>query len=123
VLARRHRKVVKRGRDLAGLDAVALHALRIDIKKARYAAEFFSTLYEARPVSEFTGALAHLQSLLGGLNDAATVERLRTSSRPPCLCALLWGGYRTGAGWAVATARSHLGSCRGVEAFRDVKFW
>jgi CHAD domain-containing protein len=127
VLGRRHRKVVKRGRDLAGLDAVALHALRIDIKKARYAAEFFSTLYEARPVSEFTGALAHLQSLLGGLNDATTVERLceqvrAVPERPDGALVEAIGLVR---GWAVATARSHLELLPAAwEAFRDVrKFW
>ncbi len=127
VLARRHRKVTKRGRDLAGLDAAALHALRIDIKKARYAAEFFSTLYDAGPVSDLTGALAHLQSLLGGLNDAATVERLCEQvrpgpERPDGALVEAIGLVR---GWAVATARSHLERLPAAwEAFRDVKkFW
>jgi len=76
VLARRHKKVLRTGRRLAQLDLVGLHALRIEIKKLRYAAEFFSALYDKKAVREYLTALAALQELLGGLNDAATVERL-----------------------------------------------
>lgn len=76
VLARRHKKVLKLGLHLAQLDMPGLHALRIDIKKLRYAVEFFSNLYDKKAVREYVGALAGLQELLGSLNDAATVERL-----------------------------------------------
>jgi triphosphatase len=127
VLARRQRKVVKGGRDLAALDAAALHALRIDIKKARYAAEFFSSLYETEGVRGYVDALAQLQSLLGGLNDAATVERLceqmrPTPERPDASLLEAVGLVR---GWAVAVARTHLETLPAVwGAFRDVKkFW
>ena len=127
VLQRRQRKVVKRGRDLAGLDAAALHALRIDIKKARYAAEFFSSLYDGRALRAYTDALAHLQSLLGGLNDAATVERLCDQLRPPSdnPDATLLEAIGLVRGWAVATARTHLESLPAAwAAFRDAKkFW
>jgi CHAD domain-containing protein len=127
VLGRRQRKVVKRGRDLAGLDAAALHALRIDIKKARYAAEFFSSLYDGKALRGYTDALAHLQSLLGGLNDAATVERLCEQLRPPpdSPDGTLLEAIGLVRGWAVATARAHLESLPAAwEAFRDAKkFW
>ena len=76
VLERRHKKVLKSGHSLRGLDSVGLHALRIEIKKLRYAAEFFSTLYNKSEVREYLTALTDLQELLGGLNDAVTVERL-----------------------------------------------
>jgi inorganic triphosphatase YgiF len=76
VLARRHKKVLKTGKNIGELDAPGLHALRIEIKKLRYAAEFFSALYEKKDVREYLIALTGLQELLGGLNDAATVERL-----------------------------------------------
>jgi inorganic triphosphatase YgiF len=127
VLGRRQRKVVKRGRDLARLDAAALHALRIDIKKARYAAEFFSSLYDGKALRGYTDALAHLQSLLGGLNDAATVERLCEQLRPPpdSPDGTLLEAIGLVRGWAVATARAHLESLPAAwEAFRDAKkFW
>ncbi len=127
VLTRRQRKVIKRGRDLAGLDAAALHALRIDIKKVRYAAEFFSSLYDSDAVRDYTDALAHLQSLLGGLNDAATVERLCEQLRPPPENpnGTLLEAVGLVRGWAVATARAHLEVLPDAwTAFRAVrKFW
>ena len=111
----------------AGLDAAALHALRIDIKKARYAAEFFSSLYDGKAVRGYTDALAQLQSLLGGLNDAATVERLCEQLRPPPdnPDGTLLEAIGLVRGWAVATARAHLESLPAAwEAFRDAKkFW
>jgi inorganic triphosphatase YgiF len=114
VLSRRQRKVMKLGRHHAQLDAAGLHGLRIEIKKLRYAAEFFATLFERKPVRAHTAALADLQELLGTLNDAATVERLCTALRegvgasgnaaePQLLEAI--GAVR---GWAAATARDHL---------------
>jgi triphosphatase len=129
VLSRRHRKVVKAGRDLVNArehesDHAQLHQLRIEIKKLRYAAEFFSTLYERR-VKQYTSALAGLQELLGGLNDAATVERLcealrRTDDSEPTGEAI--GLVR---GWAAATAAAHLEQLSVAwKRFRDVEtFW
>ena len=127
VLARRHRKVVRAGRNLAALDATALHALRIDIKKVRYAAEFFSSLYETEAVDAYVDALAQLQSLLGGLNDAATVERLCEQMRPAPERpdAALLEAIGLVRGWAMAVARTHLETLPAVwDAFRDAKkFW
>lgn len=76
VLQRRHRKTLKHGRHLVQVDAAGLHALRIQVKKLRYPAEFFSTLYNGDGLRDYLKALADLQQLLGELNDAATVERL-----------------------------------------------
>lgn len=76
VLQRRHKKTLKSGHSFAELDPSGLHALRIEVKKLRYAAEFFSALYSQGGLREYLSALADLQELLGGLNDAATVERL-----------------------------------------------
>ena len=108
VLGRRHKKIVKTGRHLAQLDPAGLHALRIDIKKLRYAAEFFSALYDRRQMRDYLSALAALQELLGGLNDAATVERLMKPLRegnggPSQLEAA--GVVR---GWTAAATRSRL---------------
>jgi inorganic triphosphatase YgiF len=125
VLSRRHRKVVKRGRRRAELDPPGLHRLRIEIKKLRYAAEFFSSLYERKAVRNYTAALAALQELLGTLNDAATVERL---------CGALREGHDDTAyreavgavrGWAAATAHDHLEQLpQAWKRFREVEaFW
>jgi inorganic triphosphatase YgiF len=125
VLQRRHRKAIKRGKRHAELDAAGLHRLRIDIKKLRYAAEFFSTLYERKAVRAYAASLSRLQELLGSLNDAATVERLcaslhQPSDSGPCLEAL--GMVR---GWGAATARAHMQPLpRAWDEFREVEaFW
>ena len=108
VLSRRHRKVTKRGRGHAALDASGLHALRIEIKKLRYAAEFFSALYERKPVRAYSTALAALQDLLGALNDAAAVERLCAVLREGEVDASQHEAIGAVRGWAAATARDHL---------------
>src|SRR5262249_56520472 len=61
VLQRRYRKTLKHGRHLTDIDAAGLHALRIQIKKLRYPAEFFSTLYSGDALRDFLKALSELQ--------------------------------------------------------------
>ena len=113
VLSRRHRKVVKSGRELVREDEqhesdhARLHALRIEIKKLRYAAEFFSSLYERR-TKAYTAALAGLQEVLGGLNDAATVERLCVTLRRAGEADALGESIGLLRGWAAAMAQAHL---------------
>ena len=48
ILSRLHRKALKRGAHFRQLDIDAQHDLRIDLKKLRYAAEFFLPLYAAQ---------------------------------------------------------------------------
>lgn len=127
VLAHRHRRVIRRGRHLAQLDGAGLHTLRIRIKKLRYAAEFFSSLYATHGVHDYTAALAHLQSLLGGINDAATVERLceRLREREDYSAPALTEAIGVLRGWAGAAASTHRSGLDAAwQAFRDVqKFW
>ena len=72
-LARRWRKIRKRGRVLGRLDARSRHKLRIQTKKLRYAAEFFTTLFTTKRAvrrrKQFLSALERLQDGLGDLND------------------------------------------------------
>jgi CHAD domain-containing protein len=44
----RWRKVHKKGKALAQLDATSRHKLRIQAKKLRYAAEFFASLFSTK---------------------------------------------------------------------------
>lgn len=76
-LAKRRRKIVKRGRRLDALDVEARHKLRIDAKKLRYAADEFEGLF-GRPsrAKAFIGALKEVQEALGELNDIVVGERL-----------------------------------------------
>ncbi|MEK6591673.1 MAG: CHAD domain-containing protein [Pseudomonadota bacterium] len=76
VLERRASQVAKRGRKLPQQTSAQLHCLRIAVKKLRYTADFFASLYDARQVSETLAHLARLQDILGTMNDAAAVSAL-----------------------------------------------
>lgn len=76
VLARRDRKLRKRGASVPDATPEARHEVRIAAKKLRYAAEFFASLYPRKRVSRYARSLAGIQEILGALNDAAVVERL-----------------------------------------------
>jgi len=124
-LERRHRKVIKRGRGHAQLDHAGLHALRIEGKKLRYAAEFVGGLFERKAVRAYLGALTRLQELLGGLNDAATVDRLCHALRAACAQEPAGEAIGMLRGWAAALAEDHLSSLpKAWKRFRDTeRFW
>ena len=75
-LNRCHRRVERRGRHWDKLDDESRHRLRLQVKKLRYASEFFCELFpEAKALDrqkEFFKALRALQTSLGDLNDQAT---------------------------------------------------
>jgi|CXWL01.1.fsa_nt_gi inorganic triphosphatase YgiF len=89
-LDRMRRKVKKAGRDLIALDDVARHQVRKEVKKLRYAAEFFSALFdskrEKRRYKRYIDTLECLQNELGALNDLAAatmiLDRLGLSDDP-----------------------------------------
>ncbi|WP_312884644.1 CHAD domain-containing protein [Rhizobium laguerreae] len=71
------RKRLKRhGQALAEIDDEHRHEVRKDAKKMRYAAEFFSSLFQdergIRRYKRFIAAMEELQDELGALNDLAT---------------------------------------------------
>lgn len=68
--------VLNCGADFAGLDAEQRHQLRIEIKKLRYATEFFASLFPRRRLNPFLVTLKTLQDRLGVENDAAVARRL-----------------------------------------------
>jgi CHAD domain-containing protein len=75
-LNRRLRRVLEAGDDLAELPAADLHAVRIQCKRLRYAAEFFAPLTPGRQSRRFLRRLAAVQERLGHLNDAAVAGEL-----------------------------------------------
>lgn len=76
-LGKRRRKIVRRGRRVARLDAGARHKLRIDAKKLRYAADVFEGLFDhPKRAKAFIAALKEVQDALGQLNDIVVGERL-----------------------------------------------
>lgn len=68
-IARGHKKIIKRGKNILDGDPQSLHRLRIAAKKNRYAAEFFQSLYRPRRVHRYVTALSALQDELGWRND------------------------------------------------------
>ena len=73
--AARLRHLCRRLRRLAATahvgDPASLHALRIGIKRLRYALEFFATLAADRSLQRLQGRLVTAQDTLGRLNDLA----------------------------------------------------
>ncbi len=76
VLRRQRQRLMKRGRHLHGADPATRHRLRIAAKRARYATEFFASLFPEKAVRRYVRSLALLQDELGLLNDAAVAKNL-----------------------------------------------
>jgi CHAD domain-containing protein len=57
-------------------DPAALHALRIGVKRLRYALEFFTPLAHTKARRRLADRLAAVQTTLGQLNDLASAGRL-----------------------------------------------
>lgn len=70
------KRLLKRGGKLKSAGAKARHRVRIAAKKARYATEFFQSLYARKRVRPFVKALSGLQDELGWLNDTAVADGL-----------------------------------------------
>jgi len=83
-LTQRWKKIRKRGRMLAKLDAQARHKLRIQAKKLRYAAQFYETVFPGKKREKrresFLSALKDMQDCFGDLNDVTVHESLRPGS-------------------------------------------
>lgn len=74
-LSRRWSRVRKRGKKLTAFDPEERHQLRIEIKKLRYAIDFFQSLFKGslvrKPKKAAREVLEALQDTLGELNDIA----------------------------------------------------
>jgi inorganic triphosphatase YgiF len=82
-LGRRWKKIIKRGRNLVELDPDERHQVRIEIKKLRYATEFFESLFKGNGAKKKRAALSTLEALqetLGELNDIAVGSHMDPSA-------------------------------------------
>ena len=79
-LSQRRKKIRRRGAKISDLSPEQLHRLRIQVKKARYATEFFSSVYQgkksAKRCKKIRSSLMQLQNCLGGINDIVTRKAL-----------------------------------------------
>ncbi|MEZ5892764.1 MAG: CHAD domain-containing protein [Parvularculaceae bacterium] len=75
-LEKRKRKLETVARRADFADPASLHAVRIALKKLRYAAQFFRGLYDRDASAPFFSAMAALQDVLGDINDAASAQEI-----------------------------------------------
>jgi len=75
VIFKRHAKICRIGKQVAysGSDD-ALHALRLEFKKLRYAVEFYFSLFPERDISALLKQLKRIQKHLGDFNDLAVQQ-------------------------------------------------
>ncbi len=74
-LSKLRKRALSRCDGLAELSAHDRHQARIALKKARYGAEFFESLFDA-PSRPYLHAIAHLQESLGAGTDVEMALRL-----------------------------------------------
>jgi CHAD domain-containing protein len=107
VLGRRRRKLLRGGAEIAALSDADLHALRLEAKRLRYAAELFAPLWPGKATRRFLRRLSALQEALGLSNDTVTARALMDSlaraedgsaAAPPWAVGLAEG-------WALAATR------------------
>jgi triphosphatase len=76
VLEKRWQRLRKAGAEVATMAPEALHELRLDAKRLRYAAEVFAPVFPHKAARRFQRRLADLQEELGRSNDAAVARGL-----------------------------------------------
>lgn len=123
LLERRWRKLKKRGRKMEALDLAAFHALRIEAKRLRYAAELFAPLWPGKAARRFLRRLAALQEAMGLANDAEVARGLVAGLRsaPP---GRSWAGGLFD-GWCLARVAAARRESRGcwTEVEDGRPFW
>jgi CHAD domain-containing protein len=81
-LSHRFKKVRRKGVKIAELSPDQLHRFRIQVKKLRYALEFFFNLYSGKKLGKrrkkVLSSLTQLQTALGRINDIITHKGLFT---------------------------------------------
>ncbi len=76
VLRERHAGLRQQARAAQRMGPEGRHALRISLKKLRYAQEFLASVLPPKRVARSTAVLSNAQELLGRLNDLSTAHTL-----------------------------------------------
>ena len=80
-LQKGHRPIVRGARKFGQLQPEQRHALRIAIKRQRYAAEFFQELFARGRGARYLAVLRDAQDSLGRANDARVASGLLAEAR------------------------------------------
>lgn len=122
VLKRRWRRLKRAGRVMKTLDDAALHEMRLDAKRLRYAAEPFAALWPGKAARRFNRKLANLQEALGLANDAVVARGLAAQ-----LAGRGAGGFALGAVAGYAAGRAEGSRLSALEAWKPLRqgsvFW
>lgn len=124
ILARLHRKVLKRARRFAAQSPAERHRLRIALKKLHYAVDFLGPLYRRKDVRRFLKLLKPLQDDLGHLNDVRSAHAMIAEIRNGDLGivgragGIVLGWHDRGLALAEGGMRQHVRRFR-----RARKFW
>jgi CHAD domain-containing protein len=76
ILTHRYKQASRRARRLETLSSSERHALRIELKKLRYAAEFFVPFFDVAQAKKFLDRLGRMQDVLGAVNDVAVAKSI-----------------------------------------------
>jgi CHAD domain-containing protein len=115
VLRRRWRRLKRAGRVMKELDDAALHEMRLDAKRLRYAAEPFAALWPGKAARKFNRKLANLQDALGLANDAVVARALAAQ-----LAGRGAGGFALGAVTGYAAGRAEGSRLAALEAWKPL---
>jgi triphosphatase len=122
LLRKRWRRLKHAGAAMEELDSTALHEMRLDAKRLRYAAEPFAALWPGRAAKRFTRRLADLQEALGLANDATVAATLATR-----LAGRGAGAFAIGAVTGFAAGRAEGSRIAAISAWKALRkagpFW
>lgn len=113
VLDKRRKKLLEMGEDIEALDAEALHELRLEGKRLRYAAELFAPLWPGKAARRFLGRLSELQDGLGVANDTAVARALVNGLAT----------REAGRAWAIGVAEGYAAARGGVARKEAHRLW
>jgi CHAD domain-containing protein len=122
ILRKRWKRLRRAGQEIEALDADALHELRLDAKRLRYAAEPFASLWPGKRARRFNRRLAALQEALGLANDAAVARGLASK-----LAGRGAGGFAIGTITGFAAGRAEGSRLAAISAWEELarsrRFW
>jgi triphosphatase len=81
-LNKRAKRVAALAVETRDSDPEARHALRVALKRLRYALEFFAPLFPARRMQRYQQSATGLLDLLGRMNDTTVAEQLAVQALP-----------------------------------------
>lgn len=117
-LTRRLKHVLAPGASLSGLSHEALHGIRKQAKRLRYAVEFLAPLFPPKPVRRYLSRMEDMQAVFGTLNDCAVASELASQ---------LGSGFAVGAVQGYEAARFQRAVRRVHKVwerfYRDEPFW